>query len=141
MNMSYCPECKQVLLPGNDFCQCGWGLSKNKKREKTEKYSDGLCEWEHGGITCPEVGAHSKAARGEINKGPWYCIRHLYCKSNEQGLKIIQDYNENGLSKREPITKIIFDNSRDVTDKKVIREPGEKYADYCQRVVNERRSY
>lgn len=111
--IKYCPECQIVITPGNDFCSCGWKSGKSTKKEQNHhKYHDddrkGLCDWEGNGRECTSPGVHSFNTKG---KGEWYCFKHLNDPELVEGLRIIDDYEENGAPlPRSPI-RVMMDNS------------------------------
>ena len=105
MSINYCTECKERLQPGNNHCSCGWNPEKNKsnKEKQTSFFDDrkGFCEWEYQDRQCPAIGNHSKSLKGG---GPWYCMDHIGDIDLVEGLKIIYEYEKNGVPVRVVVT-------------------------------------
>jgi len=105
--IEYCPRCTSPISGPKDFCPCGWVGTENEQNTSNRSNQDrkDLCAWEGSGKECPALGVHTLNTRGSSK---WYCHKHLNQQGLTEGLKIIDDYEQNGLpSKISNAQKII----------------------------------
>lgn len=97
--ISYCPRCSSPISGPKDFCPCGWVGSENEQSTAQISNQDrkSLCAFEGGDRRCPALGVHTLNTRGASK---WYCFPHLTAKGLTEGLKVIDDYEKNGLPSR-----------------------------------------
>ena len=140
-NLKYCPDCNERIQPGNSHCSdCGWRPdkpSKNQKKGKNEQNNvfderKGLCEWEGMGRECPAIGAHNKSIKGG---GVWYCWKHFADPGLTVGLKIIDEYEKNGLPDKTPPSRKMMENSLKMGSG-IQQKKGESIMDFRKRVLN-----